>query len=156
MCDTHFSCEISFQGTASVCSGWGRCHISYKTSICIWCLHTISGQSLWGSSPQKPFASSRLHMRLISFLGGKKGLDIWPQSSKFFFVCLFYFIISHPFYTHQCIHVNPNLPVHHTTTPTSRRFPPLVSIRLFSTSVSQFLLCKPVHQYHFLGSTYMR
>ena len=37
-----------------------------------------------------------------------------------------------------------------------RCFPPLVSIRLFSTSVSQFLLCKPVHLYHFLGSTYMR
>ena len=31
---------------------------------------------------------------------------------------LFFFIqqvlISHPFYTHQCIHVNPNLPIHHT------------------------------------------
>ena len=27
--------------------------------------------------------------------------------------------------------------------------PPLVSIRLFSTSVSQFLPCKPVHLYHF-------
>ena len=29
------------------------------------------------------------------------------------------------------------------------RFPPLVSICLFSTSVSQFLLCIPVHLYHF-------
>ena len=29
------------------------------------------------------------------------------------------------------------------------RFPPLVSIRLFSTSVSQFLPCKLVHLYHF-------
>ena len=28
-------------------------------------------------------------------------------------------------------------------------FPPLVSIHLFSTSVSQFLPCKPVHLYHF-------
>ena len=28
-------------------------------------------------------------------------------------------------------------------------FPPLVSIRLFSTSVSLFLPCKPVHLYHF-------
>ena len=26
-------------------------------------------------------------------------------------------VISHQFYTHQCIHVNPNLPVHPTTTP---------------------------------------
>ena len=32
------------------------------------------------------------------------------------FIYLFiYFLISHPFYTHQCIHVNPNLPIHHTT-----------------------------------------
>ena len=69
------------------------------------------------------------------------------------FIYLFiYFLVSHPFYTHQSIHVKPNRPVHHTTTPTPRRFPPLVSIRLFSTSVSQFLLCKPVHLYHFLGS----
>ena len=35
------------------------------------------------------------------------------------------------------------------------RFPRLVSIRLFSTSVSLFLPCKPVHLYHFLDSTYM-
>ena len=30
-----------------------------------------------------------------------------------------------------------------------RRSPPPVSTRLFSTPVSQFLPCKPVHQYHF-------
>ena len=34
---------------------------------------------------------------------------------------------------------------HHPTT----HFPPLVSIRLFSTSVSLFLPCKPLHLYHF-------
>ena len=56
-------------------------------------------------------------------------------------------LISHPFYTHQCIHVNPNVPIHHT--PTHRHFPPLVFISLFSTSVSQFLPCKPVHLNHF-------
>ena len=27
------------------------------------------------------------------------------------------FFISYLFYTHQCIHVNPNLPIHPTTTP---------------------------------------
>ena len=37
----------------------------------------------------------------------------------------------------------------HTLTPTPRRFPPLVSIRLFSTSVSQLLPCKLVRLYHF-------
>ena len=59
-------------------------------------------------------------------------------------------LISHPFYTHQCIHVNPNLPIHPTTTTITRCcLSPLVSICLFSTSVSQFLPCKPVHLYHF-------
>ena len=33
--------------------------------------------------------------------------------------------------------------------PPPRHCPPLVSIRLFSTSVSLFLPCKPVHLYHF-------
>ena len=75
----------------------------------------------------------------------------------FFWIFVFYFIyffiqqvlICHPFYAHQCIHVNPNLPIHHTTATTPRHFPPLVSLHLFSTSVSQFLPCKPVHLYHF-------
>ena len=46
-------------------------------------------------------------------------------------------------YTHQS--QSPNSSHHHHP----RRFPPLVSIRLFSTSVSLFLPCKPVHLYHF-------
>ena len=72
----------------------------------------------------------------------------------YFFRILFYLffiqqvLISHPFYTHQCIHVNPNLPIHPTTT-IPHHFPPLVSIRLFSTAVSLFLPCKLVHLYHF-------
>ena len=69
------------------------------------------------------------------------------------FILFIFFIqqvlISHQFYTHQCIHVNPNRPIHHTTIPTPCRFPPLVSTCLFSTSVSQFLPCKLVHLYHF-------
>ena len=78
---------------------------------------------------------------------------IRPQNNfSFEFYFNYFFIqqvlISCPFYTHQCIHVNPNLPVHPTTT-TPFRFPPLVSIRLFSASVSLFLPCKPVHLCHF-------
>ena len=45
------------------------------------------------------------------------------------FILLYFLIqqvrISHPFYSHQCIHVNPNLPIHHTTTTTPHHFPPL-------------------------------
>ena len=58
-------------------------------------------------------------------------------------------LISHPFNTHQCVHVNLNLPIHHSKTPTPCHFPPLASISLFSTCVSQFLSCKSVHLYHF-------
>ena len=61
----------------------------------------------------------------------------------------FFFLISHQFYTHHCIHVNPNRPIQHITIPTPPQFSPMVSIRLFSTSVSQLLLCNPVHLYHF-------
>ena len=70
---------------------------------------------------------------------------------EFYFIYFFtqQVLISHPFYTHQCIHVNPNRPIQHTTTTTPRHFHPLVSIRLFSTSVSLSLPCKPVHLYHF-------
>ena len=45
-----------------------------------------------------------------------------------------------------------SIPIAQFITPPSpphRGFPPLVSIRLFSTSVSQLLPCKPVHLYHF-------
>ena len=81
----------------------------------------------------------------------------------FFLIFKFYFIffiqqvlVSHQFYTHQCINVNHIRPVHHTTIPTPCGFPPLVPVRLFSTSVSQLLFCKPVICTIFLGSTYMR
>ena len=45
-----------------------------------------------------------------------------------------------------CQSQSPNSSHLHLPTPC---FPPLVSIRLFSTSVSLFLPCKPVHLYHF-------
>ena len=48
---------------------------------------------------------------------------------KIFFNLIYFFIqqvlISHQFYTHQCIHVNPNHPIHHTTIPTPPRLSPL-------------------------------
>ena len=51
----------------------------------------------------------------------------------FFLIFEFYFIlsfiqqvlISHQFYTQQCIHVNPNLPIDHTTIPTPPPLSPL-------------------------------
>ena len=43
----------------------------------------------------------------------------------FLLLGLIFFLISHQFYTHQCIHVNPNHPIQHTTIPTPPRFSPL-------------------------------
>ena len=42
-----------------------------------------------------------------------------------FFLFIQQVLISHQFYTHQCIHVNPNCPIHHTTTPTAPQLSPL-------------------------------
>uniref|UniRef100_A0A8C9AXY8 Voltage-dependent anion-selective channel protein 3 n=1 Tax=Phocoena sinus TaxID=42100 RepID=A0A8C9AXY8_PHOSS len=54
----------------------------------------------------------------------------------------------------HCIHVNPNLSIHHTTTPNARRFPPLVSIRSLHLCLNfcpaNLFICTI-----FLGSTYM-
>ena len=77
---------------------------------------------------------------------------------KFYFIYFFIeqVIISHPFYTHQCIHVNPNLPIHHTTTPTPCRFPPWCR---YICSVHLCLNFCPANRFIctiFLGSTYMR
>ena len=67
---------------------------------------------------------------------------------EFYFIFIQQVLISYLFHTYWCTYVNLNLPIHPTTT-APRHVPPLESIRLFSTSVSQFLPCKPVHLYHF-------
>ena len=73
----------------------------------------------------------------------------WEYFLIFKFYFIYFFIqqvfISYLFYTYCCIHVNPNSSHHYPR----RHFPPLVSIHLFSTSVSLFLPWKPVHLYHF-------
>ena len=60
-----------------------------------------------------------------------KGLDFLrkiienPILMYYYYYFLQQVLISHPFYTHQCIHVNPNRPIQHTTIPTPPRFSPL-------------------------------
>ena len=51
----------------------------------------------------------------------------------FFFFFILQVLIRHQFYTHQCIHVNPNRPIQHTTIPTS----PNLSAPRVSTLMSQ-------------------
>ena len=71
-------------------------------------------------------------------------------NNKIYCLTFLFVLINYQFYTHWCIYVNHNLPIHPTTTtPHPPCFPTLVSISLFSASVSLFLHCKPVHLYHF-------
>ena len=96
-------------------------------------------------------------MRIL-FLGVLNWNTFYPVKFQVVFYLLFKFnliyffiqqiLISHQFYTHQRL----SIPITQFITPPpppSCRFPPLVSIHLFCTSVSQFLPCKPVHLYHF-------
>uniref|UniRef100_A0A8C6BIR4 pyridoxal kinase n=1 Tax=Monodon monoceros TaxID=40151 RepID=A0A8C6BIR4_MONMO len=58
--------------------------------------------------------------------------------------------LNHTGYSHwngQVVYMS--IPITQFITPPPLPLSPLVSIRLFSTSVSQFLPCKPVHLYHF-------
>ena len=89
--------------------------------------------------------------------------SLWLPFNLLLFYCFeFYFIyffiqkvlISHPFYIHQCIHVNLNHPIYHTTTPTAA-FPPccpyICSLHLcLNFCPADWFICTI-----FLGSTYM-
>ena len=74
----------------------------------------------------------------------------------FFLISEFYFIFLYSRFllVINLIHISVymSIPIAQFITPPPpppHHFPPLVSIRLFSASVSQFLRCKPVHLYHF-------
>ena len=88
-------------------------------------------------------------------------LSLWIWGSFFFeFYFIYFFIqqvlISYLFYTYYCIYVNPNFPVHPTTTTLPATFPP------WCPYVCALLLCLyfcPAYRFIctiFLGSTYMR
>ena len=67
----------------------------------------------------------------------------------FLFVCFFILqvLISHQFYTHQCIHVNPNRPIQHTIISTPLRFSPLgvhTFVLYISVSTSALQTCSSV------------
>ena len=95
-------------------------------------------------------------LKLWHCSGLRTGQGFW---GFFWFCFLIFFLISHPFYTHQCIHVNPNLPIHHTTTSTPLRFPHLVSIRFFlyfcvSVSALQTGSSVPFSRFHIYALIY--
>ena len=71
----------------------------------------------------------------------------------YFFWILFIFLYSRFLLVIHFIHISVymSIPISQfiTTPPPPYHFPPLVSICLFSASMSQFLPCKPVHLYDF-------
>ena len=73
-----------------------------------------------------------------------------------FFVCVCFFVFLYCTFllVINFIHISVymSIPISQFSTPPSPphcSFPPLVSLCLFSTSVSQLLPCKPAHLYHF-------
>ena len=94
-----------------------------------WCIYVHTNLLLHPSLPfSLPVSSSPFSTSASLFLS-------YPW---FFFLCVCEFLnfilfilfiqqvlISHQFYTHQYIHVNPNGPIHHTTIPTYPRLSPL-------------------------------
>ena len=67
------------------------------------------------------FPLTHVLFRCVLFFGFLGFFNFWILFNVFFIQQV---LISHQFYAHQCIHVNPNLPIHHTTTPPPAAFPP--------------------------------
>ena len=84
---------------------------------------------------------------LLFFLQGSQGVFFFFELLNFI-----YFFLQQVLIVIHFIHISVyvSIPISQFNTPPPPcNFSPLVSIRLFSTSVSQFLPCKPVHLYHF-------
>ena len=88
-------------------------------------------------------------MHMIVLL--KKGCSFFLEFLNF--ILFIYFSYSRFLLVIYFIHISVymSIPISQfiTPPPATRHFPPLVSIHLFSTSVSLFLPCKLVHLYHF-------
>ena len=92
----------------------------------------------------------------------KFNLNLILKGGYFFLIFEFYLffiqqvLISCLFYPHQCIHVNPNHPIHPPTTPIPHHFP---SWCPYVCSLHLCLYFCPANRFIctiFLGSTYMR
>ena len=130
---------------------------------------TLVVGALWVSTGFFPIArqfSSRYHLGKVSgmYREGRARKSrpesklYWVQGTmhcvKWFTDVIFYFLYSRFLLVIHFIHISVymSIPIAQFITPPPprpHRFPRLVSIHLFSTSVSQLLPCKPVHLYHF-------
>ena len=98
-------------------------------------LSNLSRLILWGLARwPSPYSWTSLILKMEKITWGFPSPTLQyrcgPATLIFFFSCFVCFfilqvLIRHQFYTHQCIHVNPNRPIQHTTIPTSLQFSPL-------------------------------
>ena len=90
---------------------------------------------------------------LIIIMRSKSWMLFKIHNDFFLTFILFIFLYSRFLLVIHCIHISVymSIPISQFITPPPPRchFPRLVSIHLFSTSVSQLLSCNPVHLYHF-------
>ena len=99
-----------------------NCDLSQGIGYCPEFPHTPL-QSIHIPSPLLPTgpAASGSHCMACSFLF----CFILFLFLLFIYLCIQQVLISYQFYTHQCIHVNPNRPIQHTTIPTPLQLSPL-------------------------------
>ena len=116
---------------------------------------------------ERIFLKTYRNLQLIELSGKtrlreKKAIHLFIFKKNFFLnFILFIFLYSRFLLVINFIHISVymSIPVAQFITPPPpplHHFPPLVSIRLFSTSVSQFLPANWIICTIFLGSTYMR
>ena len=108
----------------------------------------------WGADDVKSRSESKDQRTKSISVREQEKMPVKQRLNLSFFH-LFFFLYSKFFLVINFIHISVymSVPIAQFSTPPSpphpRGFPPLVSIHLFSTSVSQLLSCKLVHLYHF-------
>ena len=111
----------------------------------------FSGSSVWIS-----FLTAELLLLLFRLGGAHEPAFFWIFELNLIYFFIQQVLISYPFYTYSCIHVNRNIPIHHTTTPAPHTTfhpwcPYICSLHLCLNSCPENRFICTI----FLGSTYM-
>ena len=105
---------------------------SFWSVVCLFIFFSVSFKEQGIKFNYPVFRGSAFYICSIKYLPNLRSQKFSPMFS-FILIFEFYFIyfliqqvlISHQFYTHQCVHVNPNRPIQHTTIPTPPQLSPL-------------------------------
>ena len=89
----------------------------------------------------------RGHLIIVSLVIATVFFFLFLNFILFIFLYSRFLLVIH--FIHISVYMSIPISQFITQPPYLGHFPLLVAIRLFSTSVSQFLPCKPVHLYHF-------